>query len=164
MRICFFRQQPSLPSLSIGNHHLGIVTSHKVLGLTFQNDLKWGSHIDDIVRKASKRLYIIRVLGREGVPPQELKLIYIYLLLGPYQNIVALYGTRACLNIYRTVWKESKKESIQNHVSRFVIQRGFETFKMFHFIQKKRRYLLENYEKDRTKWWSPLSVTYFDQG
>ena len=84
MRICFFRQQLSLPSLSIDNHHIGIVTSHKVLGLTFQNDLKWGSHIDDIVRKASKRLYIIRVLGREGVPPQELKLIYIYLLLGPY--------------------------------------------------------------------------------
>ena len=84
MRICFFRQRPPLPSLSIDNHHLDIVTSHKVVGLTLQNDLKWGSHIDDIVRKASKRLYIIRVLGREGVPPQELKLIYIYLLLGPY--------------------------------------------------------------------------------
>lgn len=26
MRICFFRRQPSLPSLSIDNHHLDIVT------------------------------------------------------------------------------------------------------------------------------------------
>ena len=54
MRICLFRQQPPLPSLSIDNHHLDIVTSHKVLGLTLQNDLKWGSHIDDIVRHCIK--------------------------------------------------------------------------------------------------------------
>ena len=79
MRICLFRQQPPLPSLSIDNHHLDIVTSHKVVGLTLQNDLKWGSHIDDIVGKASKRLHKIRVLIRAGVPPQELML-----LLGPY--------------------------------------------------------------------------------
>ena len=80
MRIYLFRQQPPLPSLSIDNHHLDIVTSHKILGLTLQNDLKWGSHIDDMVRKGSKRLHIIRVLGWAGVPQQELVLIYISLI------------------------------------------------------------------------------------
>ena len=69
MRICLFRQQPPLPSLSIDNHHLDIVTSHKVLGLTLQNDLKWGSHIDDILKKVSTRLHIIRVLARAGARP-----------------------------------------------------------------------------------------------
>ena len=34
IRICFSRQQPPLPSLSNDNHHLDIVTSYKVLGLT----------------------------------------------------------------------------------------------------------------------------------
>ena len=48
--------------------------------LTIQNDLKWGLHIEDIVKKASKRLHIIRVLQRTDVPPQELVRIYISLI------------------------------------------------------------------------------------
>ena len=79
IRICFSRQQPPLPSLSNDNHHLDIVTSYKVLGLTLQNDLKWGSHIDDMVRKASKRLHIIRVIGRAVASNPKNSYSYIYI-------------------------------------------------------------------------------------
>ena len=105
MRICLFRQQPPLPSLSIDNHHLDIVTSHKVLGLTLQNDLKWGSHIDVIVRKASKRLHIIRVLGPAGVPPQEIVLIYISLI-------------RSILEYCCPVWHTSLPQYLSDSVER----------------------------------------------
>ena len=66
--------------LMIDNQRLDIVMSHKILGLTIQSDLKWGLHIDEIVGKASKRLHIIRVLRRDGVPAQELVHIYISLI------------------------------------------------------------------------------------
>ena len=105
MRICLFRQHAPLPSLSIGNHHLDIVTSHKVLGRTLQNDLNWGSHIDDIVRKASKRLHIIRVLGQAGVPPQELMLIYISLI-------------RSLLKYCCPVWHTSLPQYLSDSVER----------------------------------------------
>jgi hypothetical protein len=80
--------------LMIDNQRLDIVMSHKILGLTIQNDLKWGLHIDEIVGKASKRLHIIRVLRRAGVPAQELVHIYISFI-------------RSILEYWYTVWHTS---------------------------------------------------------
>ena len=80
IRVCFLRQPPLLTPLTIGNHELEIVTSHKVLGITIQNDLKWGLHTNDIIKKASKRLHILRVLRRAGVPSRELIIICISLV------------------------------------------------------------------------------------
>ena len=42
------------------------VMIHKVLGVTIQSNLKW-----EVVAKASKRLHILRVLKRGGVPPAD---------------------------------------------------------------------------------------------
>ena len=68
MRISFQHDNPDLSSLLIGEQMIETVRSHKVLGLTIQSDLKWNEHIKSIVTKASKRLYIIRILRRNGVP------------------------------------------------------------------------------------------------
>lgn len=57
-------------------HPLEIVSHYKVLGLFIQDNLKWNEHIAMIVKKASKRLHILRVLKRSGIPPHELILIY----------------------------------------------------------------------------------------
>ena len=62
MLICFFRNTPELPSLCVGGQALESVSSHKVLGLIIQNDLRWNEHIAMIVTKASKRLHILRAL------------------------------------------------------------------------------------------------------
>jgi hypothetical protein len=43
-------------------------------------DLKWNGHIAMIVKKASKRFHILRVLKRGGIPPHELILIYYALI------------------------------------------------------------------------------------
>jgi hypothetical protein len=67
MPICFFRNKPDLPSLSVGDQVMELVSSHKVLGLIIQDDFKWNEHIAMIVTKATKRLHILRVLrGGEG--------------------------------------------------------------------------------------------------
>ena len=42
----------------------------------FQNNLKWDLHVNEIVGKASKRLHILRVLKRGGVPPCDLLRVY----------------------------------------------------------------------------------------
>jgi hypothetical protein len=76
MLICFFWNKPDLPSLSVGDQVLEFVSSHKVLGLIIQDDFKWNEHIAMIVTKASKRLHILRVLGRGEIPPHDLITIY----------------------------------------------------------------------------------------
>ena len=56
--ICFFRNKPDLPNLCVGDQALECVSSHKVLGLIIQDDLRWNKHIAMIVTKTSKRLHI----------------------------------------------------------------------------------------------------------
>ena len=80
LRVCFLRESPDLSPLLIDGHALEVVRSHKVLGLVIQNDLKWNAHIESVVSKASKRLYIIRILRRGGVPVEDLLSIYFALI------------------------------------------------------------------------------------
>ena len=67
MRMCFFREQPVLPVFTINGQPLDSVFSHKVLGLTLQSDLRRNAHVDSIVLKAAKRLYILRILSCSNV-------------------------------------------------------------------------------------------------
>ena len=54
MRICFLKDPTEFPHLKIDEQQLELVTSHKVLVLVIQNNLKWNNHIESIVTKASK--------------------------------------------------------------------------------------------------------------
>ena len=74
--VSFLGETPQLMPLTIDGHPVETVRSHKVLGLTIQNNLKWDEHIHETVSKASKRLHILRVLRRSGVPPADLLAVY----------------------------------------------------------------------------------------
>ena len=81
MTLRFCRVMDHLPSaLAIDTKALESVDAHKVLGVTIQSNLKWGSHINEVVAKASKRLHILRVLKRGGVPPADLLKVYFALI------------------------------------------------------------------------------------
>ena len=81
MTLRFRRVVDHLPSaLAIDTKALGTVDAHKVLGVTIQSNLKWDLHINEVVAKASKRLHILRVLKRGGVPPADLLKVYFALI------------------------------------------------------------------------------------
>ena len=80
LRVCFLKEPPQLLPLTIDSYVLETVRSHKVLGLIIQDNLKWDEQIRSIVIKASKRLHILRVLFRGGVPPADLTNIYYALI------------------------------------------------------------------------------------
>ena len=46
----------------LGNNTVECVTTYKLLGIIISNDLKWNEHIDYVSKKASKRLYSLRIL------------------------------------------------------------------------------------------------------
>ena len=48
--------------LFIGEHRLKLITECKLLDMTISGDLKWNKHIDDIVSRASKRIYFLKNL------------------------------------------------------------------------------------------------------
>ena len=48
----------------------------KLLGLTFSANLTWNVHIEEVVKKARKRLYFLGQLKRAKLPPTDLILLY----------------------------------------------------------------------------------------
>jgi hypothetical protein len=89
--ISFLHNQSPLCPLVISDQPVERVTSYKMLGIVFQQDLKWHSHVDSMVKKASKRLHILRVLRHSGVPP--------FYLLNIYSALI-----RSILEYYCPVW------------------------------------------------------------
>ena len=57
--ISFARSNVPTPTLTIDGVDLEKVQSHKVLGITLQNNLKWNDNVQEMISKGSKRLYIL---------------------------------------------------------------------------------------------------------
>lgn len=76
MNVSFMRSDVTFPKVTIGNHELSEVTVVKLLGVLVQNDLKWNCHVNDIVKRASMRLHMLRILKGFKLPVRDLLTVY----------------------------------------------------------------------------------------
>ena len=76
MIISFLCCDLDCPPSEIYGQQLECVATFRILGLTINNAIKWSECVDVIVRKSSKRLYMLRVLCRSGIPIADLLVIY----------------------------------------------------------------------------------------
>jgi hypothetical protein len=76
MRVNFSSSSPSYPPIVINNQTVSIVTHAKLLGVTISNDLKWNLYVNTVCKKASKRLYALRLLKRNALPDSVLVKVY----------------------------------------------------------------------------------------
>ena len=53
-----------------------VVQNAKILGLTISSNLKWTNHINEVIKKANKRLYFIILLKRAKVSPKDIVNFY----------------------------------------------------------------------------------------
>ena len=77
LRISFSKHSPDFTTVQVDNKSLEVVRQAKLPGLTFDNKLSWHSHIENIVKKASKRLYFLYHLKKAKIPTADLVLFYI---------------------------------------------------------------------------------------
>ena len=80
LRVRYFREPPILSPLTIGGTPLEVVNSHNVLGVHINSKLKWSDHVEEITKKAEKRLNILRVLRQSGLSSEELVSIHVTLI------------------------------------------------------------------------------------
>lgn len=52
------------------------VNSVKILGVTFSDDMRWNLHVESVIKKACRRIYVIRNLKRSGIDPCTLFQVY----------------------------------------------------------------------------------------
>ena len=74
MPISFTKSQQEFEPILINGDALEVVDSVKLLGLNISSDLTWNIHINEILKKASKRLYFLLQLKRAKVTRTELLL------------------------------------------------------------------------------------------
>ena len=76
LRIDFTRHRHIDDPITVNDLAFEVVQSVKILGVTIREDLKWNDHVTEITHKASKRLYLLRILKRAGVDVNSLVQFY----------------------------------------------------------------------------------------
>ena len=72
---CNFRS--TIPNIKIDGRDIAQVCHTKLLGVTISQDLTWNKHVDNIVKKAGKRLYMLYQLKRAGITQKDLVTVYV---------------------------------------------------------------------------------------
>ena len=67
MTIYYGKRQIDFPAIQVNSTDLEKVKSSKVLGVVINDKLKWGDHVTYISRKASQRLYFLRLQKRANI-------------------------------------------------------------------------------------------------
>ena len=114
MTISFLRDKPNTSPLRIDGQQIDCVQSFKVLGIIITNQLKWSENTDAIVKKASKRLHILRVLRRSGIPPTDLLPIFFGLVRSILEYACTVWHT--CLPQYQRL----RLELVQKRALRII--------------------------------------------
>lgn len=70
--ISFCRDPPQLPRVCIDGSPIQTIQSTKLLGLTINDTLTWNDHKEELVKKASKKLYFVIQLKRAHIPTSDL--------------------------------------------------------------------------------------------
>ena len=76
LRISFVKNEPQFAPIVVDGKELERVTSAKLLGVTISSSLTWNKHINDVIKKASKRLYFLMQLKRSRVPRHNMSTFY----------------------------------------------------------------------------------------
>lgn len=76
IRISFSKQKLNFQPVVVDGKPLKVEEQAKLLGITFNSKLTWNPHIEDTVKKASKRLFFLIQLKRSKVSTTDLVLFY----------------------------------------------------------------------------------------
>ena len=77
MLIDFREDRTVIPAIKINDCVLERVLSCKLLGLWIDDDLKWKTNTEYIVKNAAKRLHFLKILKKYNAPREDLKTFYI---------------------------------------------------------------------------------------
>ena len=118
----FGRNAPCHSDVSIGSDLLPHVDKAKILGVWLQDDLKWQTQIGEMLKKANRRLFMLRSLKRFGFAQDELEVIY-----KCYVRPVVEYGD-VVWHSGLTLKQHADLERIQRRACRTILGRHFSTY------------------------------------
>ena len=122
MQVTFCKRPPPPEPLFIDNVKLSVVTEAKILGVVVQANLKWDSHILQVVKKCNRKLYMLRSLKRFHILLTDLVTVY-----SRYIRPVLEYGTPV-FNGALTKKQESQLETILKKACKIMLGTSYSTY------------------------------------
>ena len=74
LTICFRRSPEHFDSVTVDGTQIQATTSSKLLGLIIINTLPWNDHVNSLIKKAARKIYLLVQLKRARVPAEDLLL------------------------------------------------------------------------------------------
>jgi hypothetical protein len=93
MVVDFRKIKTVIPPVCIGQQPMSRVKTYKLLGIWIDDDLKWESNTEYIIKKATKRLYFLKVLIRVMAHQKMTSRPFIAVLSDQPWSMVPRYGT-----------------------------------------------------------------------
>lgn len=115
MHFCTSAQPLAQPQLSVGVHPLQVVKHFKLLGITLDDQLNWKQHVNNIIRTASFKLYMLRRLRSLGTPGKELGEVYKIFILP-----TLTYGSQAWSSSLNLTQKQ-QLERVQKRACKIIL-------------------------------------------
>jgi len=90
--IAFRRPNPKLFVCPDPLDHVHQVSCAKLLGVTFKDNFKFYVHVNSILKLYSQRLYLLKLLRDQGMPPRNLNIIFNSLIMSIDYSMFSLLG------------------------------------------------------------------------
>ena len=79
-----------MPNIKIDGKDIPQVCYANMLGMTISQDLTWNKHVENIVKKAGKRFYMLYQLKHAGIKQDNLVTVYASLVRPVLDNACPL--------------------------------------------------------------------------
>ena len=122
MRIDFGKTQLPPLNVELGSQILEEVNAVKILGIFVQSDLKWNSHVSNMLVKANRRMYMLRQLKPFQLPWKDLLTVYTGYVRPLVEYAVPVWHSGL------TVEQCSQIERVQKRALRIVLGCRYETY------------------------------------
>ena len=119
LQFTFMKIPPPPEIIFINNSVLINLPSAKILGVIIQSDLKWNLHVNHLVKRCNRKLYMLRKLKKFNLPLKDLVLIYT-----GYIRPILEY----CAPVFHsglTLEQRNSLEKIQRRVCRIILGQHF---------------------------------------
>lgn len=119
MRITFMKNPPEPEILCIGDSQLPYVSTFKILGVHIQQNLKWDTQINEILKKCNKKLYMFRQVKHYKLPIPDLIKIYVGYIRPVLEYCAPVFNGGLTLEQIQNL------ERIQKRVCRIILGKNY---------------------------------------
>ena len=114
LQITFSKAPLPDPDILLCDQKLNLVKHAKILGVIVQDDLKWDLQVDNMVSRASRRLFMLRSLKAFRLPIDDLVKLTVYNKLCPPAARIRLPSLALCIDQNSTKPYRANSEKVSS--------------------------------------------------